>query len=86
MRLVALHLLILAAWLSTQASLPEGSLTATHHAHTHRLAICLRARLTVENDDRGSMYSVNDLLHVHQKTGIPIVFDFHHWKFCQGES
>ena len=36
----------------------------------------------MENDDRGSMYSVDDLLYVHQKAGIPIVFDFRHWRFC----
>lgn len=39
----------------------------------------------MENDDRPSMYSVDDLLEVHRATGIPIVFDFHHWKFCQGQ-
>eukprot|EP00775_Hariotina_reticulata_P006036 gene6036-6274_t len=43
-----------------------------------------KARLTVENDDKASMYSVADLQLVHQLTGIPIVFDFHHWKFCTG--
>jgi UV DNA damage endonuclease len=42
-------------------------------------------RLTVENDDKGAMYSVKDLYHgVFQQTGVPIVFDFHHHKFNNG--
>ena len=38
----------------------------------------LRARLTVENDDRLSLYTVVDLVSVHERTGIPIVFDYFH--------
>ncbi len=38
----------------------------------------LRARLTVENDDRPSLYSVSDLLYLHERIGIPIVFDYFH--------
>jgi UV DNA damage endonuclease len=41
-------------------------------------------RLTVENDDKANMFSVADLIHVHRKTGIPVVFDFLHHKFCTG--
>jgi UV DNA damage endonuclease len=42
-------------------------------------------RLTVENDDKGTMFSVKDLHDmVYQETGIPIVFDYHHHKFCTG--
>jgi UV DNA damage endonuclease len=45
-----------------------------------------KARLTVENDDKASMYSVEDLyFNVYLKTGIPIVFDYHHHKFCPGK-
>ena len=44
----------------------------------------VKTRLTVENDDKPSMYSVKDLIYIHEKTGIPIVFDFHHHKFCDG--
>ena len=37
------------------------------------------SRLTVENDDRPSMYSTQDLYNmVFKKSGIPIVFDYHH--------
>jgi UV DNA damage endonuclease len=44
----------------------------------------VRSRLTVENDDKASMYSVKDLMYIHDRIGIPIVFDFHHHKFCDG--
>ena len=44
----------------------------------------VKERLTVENDDRPSMYSVKDLMYIHERTGIPIVFDFHHHKCCDG--
>ncbi|GAB4823765.1 hypothetical protein N2152v2_010811 [Parachlorella kessleri] len=43
-----------------------------------------RARLTVENDDIANSYSLKELLELHEKTGIPLVFDFHHHKFCTG--
>ena len=38
----------------------------------------LRARLTVENDDRPSLYSVRDLVSVYERIGTPIVFDYFH--------
>jgi len=42
-------------------------------------------RLTIENDDRANLFSVFDLYHgVYIKTGIPIVFDYHHHKFNTG--
>ncbi len=50
-----------------------------------RLSKSVQNRLTVENDDKASMYSVKDLMYIHEKTGIPIVFDYHHHKFCTGE-
>jgi len=49
-----------------------------------RLSPSVQSRLTVENDDKESMYSVNDLMYIHNKIGIPIVFDYHHHKFCTG--
>jgi len=45
----------------------------------------VKTRLTVENDDKGSMYSVKDLMYIHRQIGIPIVFDYHHHKFCTGD-
>jgi UV DNA damage endonuclease len=50
-----------------------------------RLSPSVRKRLTVENDDKASMYSVKDLMYIHQNTGIPIVFDYHHHQFCTGD-
>ena len=46
----------------------------------------VKSRLTVENDDRASMYSVKDLYEgVYKRIGIPIVFDYHHHQFCTGD-
>ena len=49
-----------------------------------KLSESVRKRLTLENDDKASMYSVSDLMYIHHKTGIPIVFDYHHHQFCTG--
>jgi UV DNA damage endonuclease len=50
-----------------------------------RLPDSVKTRLTVENDDKASMYSVKDLYEgIHQRIGIPIVFDYHHYKFNTG--
>ena len=45
----------------------------------------VQTRLTVENDDKASMYSLKDLMYIHKRIGIPIVFDYHHHKFCTGD-
>jgi UV DNA damage endonuclease len=50
-----------------------------------RLSPSVRSRLTLENDDKASMYSVKDLMYIHKHTGIPIVFDYHHHQFCTGD-
>lgn len=39
----------------------------------------VRNRLTLENDEK--CYNVKDLLKIHDSTGIPIVFDSHHFTF-----
>jgi UV DNA damage endonuclease len=49
-----------------------------------RLSKSVQSRLTVENDDKASMYSVCDLMYIHERIGIPIVFDYHHYQFCKG--
>lgn len=49
-----------------------------------RLSDSVKSRLTVENDDKASMYSVSDLMYIHNRIGIPIVFDYHHHRFCTG--
>jgi len=43
-----------------------------------KLSDSVKSRLTVENDDKASMYTVKDLMYIHEKIGIPIVFDYHH--------
>lgn len=51
-----------------------------------RLSEGVRARLTVENDDKANMYSVADLYElIHCKTNVPIVFDYHHHTFNTGD-
>ena len=49
-----------------------------------RLSDAVRSRLTVENDDRPSLYSTKDLMEVFKRTGVPIVHDFHHHHFNTG--
>lgn len=51
----------------------------------NKLSDSVRSRLTIENDDKASMYSVKDLMYIHKKIGIPIVFDYHHHQFCTGD-
>ena len=49
-----------------------------------RLPESVQSRLVVENDDKSSMYSVKDLMYLHEHIGIPITFDYHHHKFNTG--
>ena len=50
-----------------------------------RLPNKVKSRLTVENDDKQSMYSVKELYDgVYSNIGVPIVFDYHHHRFCDG--
>ena len=50
-----------------------------------RLPENVQTRLVVENDDKASMYSVKDLYEgIHKKIGIPITFNYHHYKFNTG--
>jgi UV DNA damage endonuclease len=49
-----------------------------------RLSKSVQSRLTIENDDKASMYSVKDLMYIHNQICIPIVFDYHHHTFCTG--
>lgn len=43
-----------------------------------RLSERVRSRMTLENDDKEGMWTVRELLPVHEKTGVPIVIDIHH--------
>ncbi len=48
------------------------------------LSAGLRARLTVENDDRVSLYTVTDLVPLSETIGTPIVFDYFHHSLNPG--
>ena len=48
------------------------------------LSANLRGRLTVENDDKPGLYTVADLVPLHERIGIPIVFDYFHHKLHPG--
>jgi len=50
-----------------------------------RLPDSVRSRLTVENDDKDSLYSTSELYDgVYKRIGIPIVFDYHHHRLHPG--
>ncbi len=50
-----------------------------------KLSVNCQNRLTVENDDKASMWSTRHLHdYIHKVIHIPIVFDYHHHKFCTG--
>lgn len=44
----------------------------------------IRKRITVENDDKANLFSVKDLLFLHEQTRVPVVFDYFHHTFCTG--
>ena len=44
----------------------------------------LKSRLSVENDDKPGLFTVSNLLSLHEATGIPIVFDYFHHKLHPG--
>ena len=51
----------------------------------HRLSDSVQSRLTVENDDKASLYSTRELCEeVYSRIGTPVVHDFHHHTFCTG--
>lgn len=54
--------------------------------NSKRLSKGCLSRLTVENDDKASMWSVRELYDmIHCESGVPIVFDYHHHSFCTGD-
>jgi UV DNA damage endonuclease len=51
-----------------------------------RLSESAQKRLVVENDDKASQYSVQDLYSgIYSKIKVPITFDFFHHTFCTGD-
>ena len=50
-----------------------------------KLSTSCQNRLTIENDDKASMWSTRHLYdYIYKVIRIPIVFDYHHHKFCSG--
>jgi len=50
-----------------------------------KLSSNLRKRLSVENDDKAGLYTVADLLPLHEMTGMPVVFDYFHHRLHPGK-
>jgi UV DNA damage endonuclease len=50
-----------------------------------RLPDSVKGRLTVENDDKESLYSTRELYEgIYKRIGVPIVFDYHHHRLHTG--
>lgn len=49
-----------------------------------KLSTALQSRLSIENDDKPGLYTVSDLIPLHEMTGIPIVFDYFHHSLHSG--
>jgi len=55
------------------------------NSNLDKLSDSVRSRLTVENDDKESLYSARELYdNVYKTSGVPIVFDYHHHRLCDG--
>ena len=50
-----------------------------------RLNESTRKRITLENDDKESMFTIVDLLWAHERVGVPLVFDYHHHNCHSGD-
>ena len=58
---------------------------ATFCKNFDRLSDAVKSRLTVENDDKESLYSTQELYDgVFKQINIPIVHDYHHHTMCTG--
>lgn len=58
---------------------------ATFRKNFARLSPSVANRLTLENDDKSSLFSTKDLYDmIYCESGIPIVHDQHHHGFCDG--
>jgi len=50
-----------------------------------QLPLLLQKRLTLENDDKASMWSIQELYDmIHKHCGVKLVLDVHHHRFCDG--
>ena len=51
-----------------------------------RLSEAVKTRLTVENDDKPSLYTTRELYdNIYKNIGIPVVFDYHHHDLHNGD-
>lgn len=48
------------------------------------LSATAQKRLSVENDDKPGLYTVQDLVPVYESTGVPVVFDYFHHRLHPG--
>ena len=64
----------------------DKATTAKRFVKAYRqLPTLLQRRLTLENDDKASMWSIQDLSDlVYQNCGVKLVLDVHHHRFCDG--
>ena len=64
----------------------DKATTAKRFVEAYRqLPTLLQRRLTLENDDKASMWSIQDLSDlVYQNCGVKLVLDVHHHRFCNG--
>lgn len=49
-----------------------------------KLSATAQKRLTLENDDKPSMWTIQDLLPISENTGVPLVIDVHHHSLNHG--
>jgi UV DNA damage endonuclease len=49
----------------------------------NKLSNNAKSRITLENDDKNSCWSITKLMQIHELTGIPLVFDIHHSSFSR---
>jgi UV DNA damage endonuclease len=68
---------------NTTAGGKEAAMERFCDAYWH-LSESLRSRLVVENDDKQKQYTVEDLMYIHEKIGIPITFDYYHHSLHPG--
>ena len=48
------------------------------------LSPSVQKRLSIENDDKPGLYTVANLVHLHEMIGVPIVFDYFHHRLHPG--
>ncbi len=63
----------------------KGETAKRFIANFSRLSETARARLTLENDDKASMWTIKDLVPISEATGVPLVIDVHHHSLNHGD-